>query len=463
MAKSREGRQTPTQSVVLPYTETQGKEAITLYNSTGNKAMQWQELLLYDILAVNDDGLWVHQNFGYAVSRRNGKSEVMIMRALYGLKHGERILYTAHRTDTAHAVWERLYQVVKASDMEITGEYRAYGKEHIYVDTGGRIEFRTRTSKGGLGTGYDLVFIDEAQEYQNDQQTSLTYVVTDSQNPQTIYCGTPPTVVSSGDVFEKMRNETLAGERPDTGWAEWSVQETTDVHDKDAWYETNPSLGITLKERNVNAEIKGDDVDFNIQRLGLWLTYNQKSVISENDWKACEVESLLKLQKKMFVGIKYGKDGANVAMSIAVNTADGIFIECVDCRPVRSGNKWIIDFMKKAKITSIVIDGDNGQSILSEEMSKAKISTPIMPKVSEIITANAEFEQAVFGNTILHMEQTSLDAVVTNCDHRAIGTNGGFGYKSLSADRDIVLMESVILAHWACVHGKERKTQRIIY
>ena len=202
MANPKKGRQTPTQSVVLPYKETHGPDAIELYNSTGNTAMEWQELLLYDMLAINDKDLWVHMNYGFAVPRRNGKSEILIMRALYGLEQGERILYTAHRTDTAHAVWERLYEVVKAAKMEISGEYRAYGKEHIYLEDGGRIEFRTRTSKGGLGTGYDLVMIDEAQEYQNDQQTSLAYVVTDSQNPQTIYCGTPPTLVSSGDVFK---------------------------------------------------------------------------------------------------------------------------------------------------------------------------------------------------------------------------------------------------------------------
>jgi hypothetical protein len=58
MAKSKEGRQTPTQSIVLPYKDTRGSEAIELYNSTGNTAMIWQKLQLYDILAANDKGLW---------------------------------------------------------------------------------------------------------------------------------------------------------------------------------------------------------------------------------------------------------------------------------------------------------------------------------------------------------------------------------------------------------------------
>ena len=74
MAEPRKGRQTPTQSVVLPYFVTKGQEAVDLYNSSGRTAQEWQELLLSDILAVNGDGLWVHTKFGYSVPRRNGKN-----------------------------------------------------------------------------------------------------------------------------------------------------------------------------------------------------------------------------------------------------------------------------------------------------------------------------------------------------------------------------------------------------
>ena len=68
MAETQEkkrGRQTPTVSVVLPYEKTEGQEAIRLYNSTTRKAQEWQELMLYDILAVNEDGLWTHTKFGF--------------------------------------------------------------------------------------------------------------------------------------------------------------------------------------------------------------------------------------------------------------------------------------------------------------------------------------------------------------------------------------------------------------
>ncbi|MBO1913831.1 hypothetical protein J4G37_54580, partial [Microvirga sp. 3-52] len=83
--------------------------------------------------------------------------------------------------------------------------------------------------------------------------------------------------------------------------------------------------------------------------------------------------------------------------------------------------------------------------------------------VKEIIVANSTFEQALFQQTIAHKNQPSLFQVVTNCDKRNIGTQGGFGYRSQIEEHDIALMESMILAHWACSEAKPPKKQKIRY
>ena len=104
----RYGRQTPTNSVTLPYTMTRGPEAVELYEMTGRKAQDWQKLLVYDILSCGyggDENLWIHTKFGYAVPRRNGKNEVVSIRELWGLTHGEKILHTAHRTPTSSSAF----------------------------------------------------------------------------------------------------------------------------------------------------------------------------------------------------------------------------------------------------------------------------------------------------------------------------------------------------------------------
>ncbi len=464
MTELRKGRQKPVQSVILPYMITYGRESIEIYNSTRRTAQEWQELLMYDILAVNEEGLWIHTKFGYSVPRRNGKNEVVTMREMWGIKHGEKILHTAHRTTTSRMAWERLCGLLDKAKIQYK-PIKASGREGIYIkEYDSRVEFRTRSSKGGLGEGFDLLIIDEAQEYTDDQESALKYVVSDSRNPQTIFTGTPPTPVSSGTVFTKLRNTILSGSAVNGGWAEWSVNEQSDVYDRELWYQCNPSLGTILTERAILDEITSDPVDFNIQRLGLWIKYNQKSAISKAEWESLSVRRLPELKGKLFAGIKYGRDGRNAALSIAVKTKDDkIFIEAIDCREVRAGNAWIIDFLSRADIKTVIVDGANGQQLLADEMKAERLKPPKLPTVKEIILANATFEQGICQSNIVHMNQPSLAQAAGNCEKRAIGTNGGFGYRSQREDIEIALLDSAIYAYWACSEYKEKKKQRVSY
>ena len=460
----RKGRQIPTSSVVLPYDQTYGQDAIDLYNQI-RECQEWQGNLLKDILAYNDEGLWVHTKFGYSVPRRNGKNEVVAILEMYSiLVLGIKCLHTAHRTTTGHTAWERLCSFLDELNIEYDCT-KQLGLETIKVSGGGRIAFRTRSSKGGLGEGYDLLVIDEAQEYTDDQESALKYVVSDSPNPMTIFCGTPPTNVSAGTVFQKFREKVLFGESVNSGWAEWGVEEMSDVHDVDLWYETNPSMGTILTERKVQDEITADDVDFNIQRLGLWLKYNQKSAISEGTWDALEV-SKVEVVGKVFVGIKYAHEGDTVAMSVAAKTKDGrIFVEALDCRSVSEGNGWIISALSKlhTQKNGVWIDGASGQALLANDMKANKMKPPVLPTVKEFIVANSSFEQAVFLKTVCHSAQPSLKRVITNCEKRKIGSGGGFGYRSILEGADIALMDSAILAHYSCFTAKEPKKQHIGY
>ena len=460
----RVGRQEPTVSVILPYKDTKGPEAIALYNKSEKDALEWQAALTYDIMAVNDDGLWIHQKFGYSVPRRNGKSEMALARCVWGLKHGERILYTAHRASTAHSIWERLSRLCAKCDIKITSSFRAFGKEHLYTEDSA-IEFRTRTSTGGLGEGYDLLIIDEAQEYTPEQETALKYVVTDSANPQTIMFGTPPTAISAGTVFPNYRRNVLHNDSFESGWAEWSVPDMADVNNIDLWYETNPSLGYVLKERTIRSEIGDDKTDFNIQRLGLWIKYNQKSAISRNEWEALQVAKLPRLKGQLFVGIKFGIDGENVALSVAVRTEDDkIFCEVVGCKPIRDGVAWIVRFLQSADVRKAAVDGKNGAEVLLDACKSMKLKKPEQITVQQFIKANSLFDMAMEQGTLVHMQQSAVTQVVSNCERRKIGSNGGLGYRSLLDGADISLLDSMIIAHGLCSETKaEKKKQHIDY
>lgn len=478
MTEKRIGRQDPTQGFTLPYTETRGSEAIDLYNSSGRTAIEWQEKLIYDILAVNEDGLWVHSRFGYSVPRQNGKNEVIAIRELYGLRNGERILHTAHRTSTSRAAWERLVfllesigiQQKSAANPDGYTSGKSKGQEFIFLPEewgGGRIQFRTRTTTGGLGETFDLLVIDEAQEYQDDQESALKYTIVSSDNPQTILLGTPPTAYSSGTIFPTFRKQVLCGEKRNSGWAEWSVENQTDPNDVDAWYLTNPSLGFKLTERAIDDEVGEDPIDFNIQRLGLWITYNQKSEISEVEWDELEVALLPEIIGYLSVGVKFNKDGTTASLSIAGRTSDEkIFVESIGCRSMRDGIEWIVSFINsiKGQYSKVIVDGASGTQLLADAMKDAKLRPPVIATTGEVIKANSTFAQNVFNHKLIHMHQPGLKDIVTNCEKRPIGSGGGFGYKSIKITADISLMESMILAQWGAEEFKTpAKKQKVSY
>lgn len=457
-------RQKPTKSFILPYRKSKGEQAVKLYAMTGRSAQKWQALLLKDMMAQTAQGLWVHSTFGYTVPRRNGKTEDVYMREIYGLLKGEQILHTAHLVQTAHASYEATKKlIINILGKEyIAHDFKTRGMEHIMLATGGKIEYRTRTNTGALGEGFDLLVIDEAQEFTNDQATALKYVISASKNPQKILLGTPPTSVSAGTEFVNLRKRVFAGETADTGWAEWGIEKPVDIHDRKYWYQTNPSLGTLLTERAVLAEIGDDETDFMIQRLGMWYENNLKSAISEAEWAELAVKKAKPIGR-LHVGIKYGIDGTNVAMSVAAKTKDKIFVSAIDCRPTREGNDWIVNFLKNAEIDDVVADGTSAQ-LLQDKLDEEKAGVELIrPTVREYCMAGAVFEQALESKTIEHEAQPSVDEVTAHCAKRLIGKQGGWGYKSLDEEHEIALLDSIVLAHWLCLNEKPKKAMKVWY
>lgn len=101
--------------------KTIGREAVKLYSLLGKIAQEWQELLLYDIMAVNAAGLWVHTKFGYSLQDETESQRSRTICELWGLINGEHIMHTAHRTTTTHALGEADLDGLKNSDLN-TGQ-----------------------------------------------------------------------------------------------------------------------------------------------------------------------------------------------------------------------------------------------------------------------------------------------------------------------------------------------------
>ncbi|MFR6143496.1 MAG: hypothetical protein ACLUJM_12245 [Finegoldia sp.] len=55
-----------------------------------------------------------------------------------------------------------------------------------------------------------------------------------------------------------MRNNAIDGGSKNTGWAEWGIDEESDVNDVELWYKTNPSLGTIFTGRSIEDDAKDE-------------------------------------------------------------------------------------------------------------------------------------------------------------------------------------------------------------
>ena len=176
------------------------------------------------------------------------------------------------------------------------------------------------------------------------------------------------------------------------------------------------------------------------------------------------MDKLPKFSGPLFAGVKFGRDGQNVVLAIAVKTEDSkIFVEAIGCRDQREGNSWIINFLMKCNVKATLIDGASGVQTFVKECKEQKLKGIHEATIKEVVQSSSDFETAITNKTLCHAGQPALRQSVTNCQHRAIGSGGGYGYKTLDDDIEVALIEAIVLATHACNNFKEVKKQAVSY
>lgn len=450
---SRTGNQVPTFHYAEPYEKTEGRYATELAASYGLKPHPWQELVLEDWLAVNDYGVLIHSFCVLEVPRQNGKTGVSDPRETWGLvKHGEAILHTAQEFQTAKKAFDRLRK--KFGDKK-NDPYAKYPELNALVDrytvsagqmvldliNGGHIEFRTRGNNSDMGRGgtFDLVVIDEAQAYTEEQDAALSPLnsAAPSGSPQTILMGTPPMMAdgNKGGIFVRSINKFH--DRPEVGSClhQWSETEVGDVLDRDRWFKTNPSLGFQLLESALVKDSLSMSADiFAREHLGLLPknVNNLNYAIDARTWDACRSDEM-KPEGKTAYGVKFSADGSMVYLCGAVVPKEGpARISMIETRPTGGGIQWLADWLNEryTKSACVVIDGRNGVDVLVDKITatwKAKNSV-IRPKATEMLAAVSGLLDALGEKTVTwYSKQDELRDSAVSSVKRSIGGGWGFG------------------------------------
>lgn len=433
------GSQEPSARVALDYSQTDGPDAALILSAGDLILDPWQHMAISDWMALTPWGKWLHRTCGGSVARQNGKSGLVEGRAEAGMiMYNEQVLYTAHLQKTSTETFEEMASFFDTPALRklVKDIKTALGREQIILKSGARIKFLARTRNGGRGQHGDLLIFDEAQELDENQQASFLPAISASQNPQTIYVGTPPDPEAAGTVFRGIRQNAISGDSTSATWFEFSVSEIGDVKDRRRWAATNPALGRRILESTIEGECDQMDPDmFARERLGWWSPVRSEKleyVIDADAWDACRSDEP-KPEGKTAYGVKFSSDGAEVCLCGAVVPQEGpARVSLIEKQPTGLGLQWLADWLnaRYSKASCVVIDGRNGVDVLTEKITQTwrMKGSVIRPGVKEMLAAVSTMTDCVNEKTVTWFSgQPELRNSAVTSIKRKIGGGYGFG------------------------------------
>lgn len=447
------GCQEPTVHIAEKYTRTQGELAAELSANYGLAPHKWQADILNDWLAVDENNTLLHSYCILEVPRQNGKTGVSDPRETWGLVwRGEKILHTAQEFQTAKKAFDRLRKKFGERKNDPFAEFPelnalvdhytvSAGQMVLDLTNGGHIEFRTRGSNSDMGRGgtFDLVVVDEAQAYTEEQDASLSPLnsAAPSGSPQTILMGTPPLPTSGnkGLVFLRAIESIRKGTTKNSCLHEWSTDTLQGAEDQETWFRNNPSLGYQLLLPALEKDFASMSIDtFAREHLGFMpkKTELMNFAIPANVWDAC-ASNMAMPQGKIAYGVRFTSDGSEVCLCGAVVADDGTArIELIDRKPTGLGVKWLADWLNARydKASCVVIDGRNGVDVLVDKISdvwRFKGSV-IRPRAKDVIAAVGMLTDALNEQTLTwYQPQQALRESAVTSTKRPISGGWGFG------------------------------------
>lgn len=490
------GRQQPEFTSWFDGDETDGDVAANLGFEFGARCMPWQWWSLRKIcsrLPADEDGirLWTHPDVCLIVPRQNGKTEIALLRILFGMVVlGESIIYSAQRWATAEDVYDRLIEIIERTPSLMArlaprhGLPKGYSKEKdrglIELKNGAKLRIGLRGKDLGVGlTKLDLVIFDEAYKLTPEQKTNLTGAQLAAENPQTIYLSTPP--VHTSPKFAQCH--VLASQRrlgrqrsADMFFAEWMAPRPTLTarddrenlrrlaearEQPDAARLANPSHGVIHRQRDMDRELRSaktrEEIElFDADFLG-WGIYppdesEREAVVPLGVWQSMDWHE--QAQRPQLVGdrviaVHRSYDRHLWAIAAGSRTADGrvhLEVGYLKTASLPQVALWLSILVELFDPVAVIVDGRGKANVLTARMRDLGIeifeaSTPNMAK------ACGGFVDAALAETpeLVHSGQPILEEALEAVEKRKL-PQGDFVWND--AEAGVPQWTAITLAHW---------------
>lgn len=454
------------------------EDVADLSASLGVVLDDWQEDVLQVGMGERRDGSWASRLVGVSAPRQQGKSQLIVARALAGvlLFDEQQIICSAHQTDTAREVFQRLLDIIEANpslDRRVDSVMRAINREHIRFKSGQIIRIKARSIAGGRGFSCDCLLLDEAQILGASAWSAILPTMSARDNPQAWLLGTPPTPQDDGEVFARIRDRGIEGKDTRLAYAEWSAETGDDLDDHETWAKANPALGTRISIEAVESErAVMTDEQFAMERLGMWAAADtRQSVLPAPSWME-QVDELSIPVDRFALGVECGPDLAWASVAVAGQRADlDWHLELDDDQHTRGrGVAWLVPQLehlvaRNPQIRAVVVDVGGPIKALLEQRSdrwyfkdtKVEV-TPV--KVSDLGTGCSLVLNGIVTGWLHHIGQPQMTAAALAAGKRPLGDTGMWVWSRRTAESDITPIQAGTLALIGAQNATVKKPSR---
>lgn len=434
--------------------ESDWERACELADDYGLPTDLWQQELIHDIIAERPGGLYANPVFGFSLPRRNGKSHIVRVLSLYFMVILDReVVYTSHRTQSSKEIWKEMKALFEETDLSshVKKIVNIAGHEAIYLTDGGAFRLFSRSEGKGSGRGSpaDVLFLDEAYSLPASTLADLLPMVTNAENPLTVYLGSPSYEDSDGVAFKQIRQSAISGHSPRGGWVEWAAPEGADVYDPAIWRMTNPAMSsgrITEETMSNNVYSGMSRRQILVELLGSWEAENRPLVVDLDLWnKMADPSSVPNPQAELVLAADAAPDESSATLLVAGFRPDGIkHIEVIEQLP---GMKWVEERIKaackKRTYRAVLIDSKSPLAYMAESLQKDGVPV-VLTNYEYMANSAVNFKQGVEAMSFRHLGDGRLTRSIRDAATRPL--NGRFAFTKAESSSDITAVVAASLA-----------------
>lgn len=398
----------------------------------GLRLDEWQEEVLRAGLGERSDGRFAVRQVATSAPRQNGKTSLIVARALAGLLlfDEQTIIVSAHRQDTARETFFRLVQLIEDNpSLENRVDFiaRSEMREFIRMKSGQEVRFKARSAGSGRGFSCDCLLLDEAQILGAAAWSAILPTMSARPNPQVWLFGTPPTENDDGEVFQRMRANGIEGKESKIAYLEWSADPADPIDDPETWAKANPAYGTRIDFEAIATELASMTEDqFRLERLGIWSDeVRHTPVVKAAAWRALLGSGPAAGVSPAALGVDMSHSGL-ISVVAAWPVGESVHLEEVWAGAnVAAAVAWLCD--RAVRRMPVLIDDLSPAAQMLPELKSRRVNVR-RTTARDMAKGCLMFETRVAAVTLSHSGQDSLTAAVAGARKRPIGDAGGWGW-----------------------------------